>query len=225
MIEILAASVIWLFALTIYLLVRKLRKPKPVDGIKLQKIHLMRLGPFSGQSNSFKGKSVIFMMLLSTLSYADVSITTLSNWYIGDLSEDSLLITKGEPNSIFGFHIARPYCISEEPVLMLKTKVQFSDGDRINALIKVDKNKPKPLRLKKEYGFEDKKSGQYATWWAMKDFPSFDKASHIQVDFKATTPLKDFSIDLAGIQEVQYHAQQICLSGHVLRVVSKQVKI
>ena len=64
MIEILTASVIWLFALTIYLFVRKLRKPKPVNEIKLQKIHLMRLGPFSGQSSSFKGKSVVFMMLL-----------------------------------------------------------------------------------------------------------------------------------------------------------------
>ena len=223
MIEILAASVIWLFALTIYLLVRKLRKPKPVDNIKLQKIHLMRLGPFSGQSNSFKGKSVIFMMLLSTLSYAGVSITTLSNWYIGDFSEDSLLVTKGETNSIFGFHLERPYCISEAPLLMLRTKVEFSNGDRINALIKVDKNKAKPLRLKKEIGFDD--NGEYVTWWRMKEFPSIDKASHIQVDFKATTPLKDFSIDLTGMQQVQNQAQQICNSGHMLRAASKQVKI
>ncbi len=86
MIEILAASIIWLFALTIYLLVRMFRKPKPVDEIKLQKIHLMRLGPFSGQSNSFKGKSVVFLMLLSSLSYAEVSIRTLDNFHIDDLS-------------------------------------------------------------------------------------------------------------------------------------------
>ena len=59
----------------------------------------------------------------------------------------------------------------------------------------------------------------------MREFPSFDKASHIQVDFKATTPLKDFSIDLDGIQEVQYQAQKICNSGHMLRAASKQVKI
>ena len=68
MIEILAASTIGLLALTTFMFVRKPRKPKPVDEIKLQKIHVMRLGPFSGQSNSFKGKSVVFMMLLSTLS-------------------------------------------------------------------------------------------------------------------------------------------------------------
>ena len=92
MIEILTASVIWLFALTIYLFVRKLRKPKPMDEIKLKTIHVMRLGPFSGQSNSFKGKSVVFMMLLSTFSYADVSITTLDNFHIDDLSENELTI-------------------------------------------------------------------------------------------------------------------------------------
>ena len=50
MIEILTASVIWLFAYTIYLFVRKLRKPKAMDEIKLQKIHVMRLGPFSGKA-------------------------------------------------------------------------------------------------------------------------------------------------------------------------------
>ena len=150
MIEILTASVICLFALTTYLFVRKLKKPKPVDDIKLQKIHIMRLGPFSGQGNSFKGKSVVFMMLLSTLSYAEVSITTLSNWFIGDFGEDSLLVSKGKTNSLFAFHVERPYCISEAPLLMLRSKVAFSDGDRINALIKVDKNKPQPLRLKKK---------------------------------------------------------------------------
>ena len=45
MIEILAASIIGLLALTTFMFVRKLRKPKPVDEIKLQKIHVMRLGP------------------------------------------------------------------------------------------------------------------------------------------------------------------------------------
>ena len=87
MIEILAASIIGLLALTTFMFVRKLRKPKPADEIKLQKIHVMRLGPFSGQSNSFKGKSVVFMMLLSSLSYAEVDIVTLDNFFIDDLSE------------------------------------------------------------------------------------------------------------------------------------------
>ena len=94
MIEILTASVIWLIALTIFLFVRKLRRTKPMDEIKLQKIHVMRLGPFSGQSNSFKGKSVVFLMLLSTLSYADVDLKTLDNFQIDDLSENELTVAK-----------------------------------------------------------------------------------------------------------------------------------
>ena len=92
MIEILTASIIWLLALATFMFIRKLRKPKPVDEIKLQKIHLMRLGPFSGQSNSFKGKSVVFLMLLSSLSYAEVSIRTLDNFHIDDLSENELTV-------------------------------------------------------------------------------------------------------------------------------------
>ena len=100
MIEILTASVIWLFALTIYLFVRKLRKPKPMDEIKLQKIHVMRLGPFSGQSNSFKGKSVVFMMLLSTFSYAEVNIITLDNFWIDDVSESELSVAKKAEDGI-----------------------------------------------------------------------------------------------------------------------------
>ena len=94
MIEILTASIIGLLALTTFMFVRKLRKPKPVDEIKLQKIHVMRLGPFSGQSNSFKGKSVVFMMLLSTLSYAEVNIITLDNFWIDDVSENELSVAK-----------------------------------------------------------------------------------------------------------------------------------
>jgi len=87
MIEILAASIIGLLTFTTFMFVRRLGRTKPVDEIKLQKIHVMRLGPFSGQSNSFKGKSIVFLVLLSTLSYADVSITTLDNFHIDDLSE------------------------------------------------------------------------------------------------------------------------------------------
>lgn len=220
MFEALTAFILITFtALIVYVIGRLFKKkPKPVDEIKLQKIHVMRLGPFSGQSNSFKGKSIIFMMLLSSLSYADVSITTLSNWYIGDLSEGSLLVSKGETSDhIFAFQLERPYCISEAPLLMLRTKTEYSDGDKIHAQIKVDKDKPKPLKLVKEYGFDD--HGEYVTWWKMKEFPSLEKGSLIEINFKSVTPLKDFSIDIDGIEKVQYQAEQICQSPVPIREV------
>ena len=115
MIEILAASIIGLLALTIFMFVRKLRKPKPMDEIKLQKIHVMRLGPFSGQSNSFKGKSVVFMMLLSTLSYAEVDIVTLDNFFIDDLRK--ILSVK---------IMYPPISISEATFLKFKAMIRLS---------------------------------------------------------------------------------------------------
>ena len=151
MIEILTASVIWLFALTIYLFVRKLRKPKPVNEIKLQKIHLMRLGPFSGQSSLFKGKSVIFLMLLSALSYADVSITTLDNFHIDDLSENELTVAKRAEDindgTQLGFHIERPHCIPNYPYLMAEIPDAMNQGSNIYAKMVVDKKKPKKAEL------------------------------------------------------------------------------
>ena len=142
MIEILAASIIWLFALTIYLLVRMFRKPKPVDEIKLQKIHLMRLGPFSGQSNSFKGKSVVFLMLLSSLSYAEVSIRTLDNFHIDDLSENELTVAKKAEDindgTQLGFHIERPHCIPNYPYLMAEIPAEMNQGANVYAKMMVD---------------------------------------------------------------------------------------
>ena len=132
MIEILAASIIGLLALTTFMFVRKLRKPKPVDEIKLQKIHVMRLGPFSGQSNSFKGKSVVFMMLFSTLTYAEVSIRTLDNFHIDDLSENELTVAKEaedmDDGTQLGFHIERPHCIPNYPYLMTEVPDEMNQG-------------------------------------------------------------------------------------------------
>ena len=172
----------------------------------------MRLGLFSGQGNSYKGKSVIFMMLLSTLSYAEISITTLSNWWIADFTEDTLIITKGDAKSNYmGFKVQRPHCIPEAPLMILKTKRRYSDGNIIHAQMKVDKNKLKPLTMRMTNILEEDERG-YVTMWILNEFPSFKQASLIEVDFKPTTELKDFSFDLAGIQQAQYQAEEICQS-------------
>ena len=228
MIEILAASVIWLFALTIFLFVRKLRKPKPVDDIKLQKIHLMRLGPFSGQSNSFKGKSVIFLMLLSTLSYAEVSIRTLDNFHIDDLSENELTVAKKAEDindgTQLGFHIERPHCIPSYPYLMAEIPEELNKGANIYAKMVVDKKKPKKAKLNLEWVVDSHK-GVRIGWFGLKDFPSFYSASIVDVKFHPTSGLKNQTYVLEGLKDSAYQAQQICNSGHMLRAASKQVKI
>ncbi|MDB3951047.1 hypothetical protein N9403_05370 [Gammaproteobacteria bacterium] len=228
MIEILTASAIWLFALTIYLFVRKLRKPKPVDEIKLQKIHVMRLGPFSGQSNSFKGKSVVFMMLLSTLSYADVSITTLDNFHIDDLSENELTVAKRAEDindgTQLGFHVERPHCIPNYPYLMAEIPEEMNQGANVYAKMMVDKKKPKKAKLNLEFVM-DASDGKKIGWFALKDFPSFYNASIVDVKFQPTAGMKNQTYVLEGLKDSTHQAQQICKSGHMLRASNEQVKI
>ena len=228
MIEILTALVIWLFALTIYLLVKKLRKPKPMDNLKLQKIHVMRLGPFSGQSNSFKGKSVVFMMLLSTLSYAEVSIRTLDNFHIDDLSENELTVAKNAEDindgTQLGFHIERPHCIPNYPYLMAEIPEEMNQGANVYAKMLVDKKKPKKAKLNLEFVM-DALDGKKIGWFALKDFPSFYNALKVDMKFQPNSGMKNQTYVLEGLKDSTYQAQQICKSGHMLRASSKQVKI
>ena len=228
MIEILAASVIWLLALTIYLFVRRLRKPKPVDDIKLQKIHVMRLGPFSGQGNSFKGKSVVFMMLLSTLSYAEVDIITLDNFWIDDISENELTVAKiaedVEDVTQLGFHIERPHCIPNYPYLMMEVPKEIPKGANVYAKMTVDRNKPSKAKLYLEFVI-DASDGKKVGWFALKKFPSFYSASKVEMKFQPVTGMKNQTFILDGLKDSTYQAQQICNSGHMLRTASKQVKI
>ena len=228
MIEILTASVIWLFALTIYLFVRKLRKPKPMDEIKLQKIHVMRLGPFSGQSNSFKGKSVLFLMLLSTLSYAEVDIITLDNFWIDDLSENELSVAKLAEDvadvTQLGFHMERPHCIPNYPYLMMEVPKEILKGANVYAKMTVDKNKPKKAKLYLEF-LIDASDGKKVGWFALKKFPSFYSASKVEMKFQPVTGMKNQTFILDGLKDSTYQAQQICNSGHMLRAPDKQIKI
>ena len=228
MIEILTASIIWLFALTIYLFVRKLRKPKPVNDIKLQKIHLMRLGPFSGQSSSFKGKSVVFMMLLSTLSYAEIDLKTLDNFHIDDLSGNELTISKiaedVEDQTQLGFHMERPHCIPNYPYLMMEVPKEIPKGVNIFAKMTVDKNKPSKAKLYLEFVI-DASNGKKVGWFALKKFPSFYNASKVEMKFKPVSGMKNQTFVLDGLKDSTYQAQQICNSGHMLRAPEKQLKI
>ena len=228
MIEILTALVIWLFALTIFLFVRKLRRTKPMDEIKLQKIHVMRLGPFSGQSNSFKGKSVVFLMLLSTLSYAEVNLRTLDNFLIDDISENELTVAKiaedVEDVTQLGFHISRPHCIANYPYLLIEIPKELGDDSVVYAKISVDKNKPMKSNLYLEFTF-DGSGGEKVGWFSLKKFPSFYNASKVVVKFQPASSMKNQTFILDGLKDLTYQAQQICNSGHMLRASNKQVKI
>ena len=228
MIEILTASIIGLLTLTTFMFVRRLGKTKPMDEIKLQKIHVMRLGPFSGQSNSFKGKSIVFLMLLSTLSNAEVDIVTLDNFFIDDLSENELTVSKTaenkDPATQLGFHIERPHCIPSYPYLMMEVPDEMHEGIDIFAKIAVDKRKPKKAKLKLKF-ILNTDDARAVGWFELQDFPSFYGASMMDVRFHSVSGMENQTFVLEGLKDSTYQAQQICNSGHMLRASNKQVKI
>ena len=232
MFEALTAFILITFtALIVYVIGRLFKKkPKPVDEIKLQKIHVMRLGPFSGQSNSFKGKSIIFMMLLSSFAAAEVSLTTLSDWDIDDFDEQTLLVAKTADSkslmvkSLIGFQVSRPHCFASKPIIMVRGPVgNHSDGDIIFAEMRVDNKKFKLLKLKRQFGFNDE--GEDVNWFEMLKFPSFADSNLVEIKFKPQTGLSSFLINTSGIERAAYQAEQICNSPGPIREASYERKI
>ena len=168
------------------------------------------------------------MMLLSTLSYADVSITTLDNFHIDDLSENELTVAKRAEDindgTQLGFHIERPHCIPNYPYLMAEIPEEMNQGANVYAKMMVDKKKAKKAKLNLEFVM-DVSDGKKIGWFALKDFPSFYSASIVDVKFQPTSGMKNQTYVLEGLKDSTYQAQQICKSGHLIRESDKQVKI
>ena len=217
-----------ILSLTIFAFSKLLRKPKPVGNLQLQKIHVMRLGPFSGQSNSFKGKSVIFSLLLSAFASAEVSIQTLDNFYINDLSENTVTVAKMAEDAVkrvqLGYHIARPHCVPADPYLMVEIPESMAEGSTIPADIIVDKNKPRKSKLYLDFVMNTK-SGDRVGWFYLTNYPSFQEAKKVTIKFNPETHIKNRTFVMEGLKNSSYQGQQICNSGLMLRASNKQVKI
>ena len=110
------------------------------------------MGPFSGSCEYFKkSKSMLLLFAFSLAVQADVTSVTLSDWEIDDFDEDTLLVAKRSEQlesdkAIIGFHVSRPHCFAENPVLMLPSEPgDFYEGDKVRGQMTTDKEKPKDL--------------------------------------------------------------------------------
>jgi len=174
-------------------------------------------------------KGLLFLVLLCTPLYAEINITTLSDWDINDFDEHTLLVAKTSDTSqawksLLAFHVSRPHCVSTQPIIMVRSKTNtYSNGDIVLAEMVVDKNKPALLKLEQEFGFED--DGQYVHWFKLKKFPSFENAERVEIKFKRQTPLKSFAVNTAGIRKAQYVAEQVCNSPVPIQTVSRMKKV
>ena len=208
---------------------RRLKKAQ-ANPIQLENLNMMRMGPFSGSCEYFKkSKSMLLLFAFSLAVQADVTSVTLSDWEIDDFDEDTLLVAKRSEQlesdkAIIGFHVSRPHCFAENPVLMLPSEPgDFYEGDKVRGQMTIDKEKPKDLLLRNDYVFF--KEGEAINWFKLVKFPSFAEAKTVQVKFKSQTPLSKIIFDTTGIERARYQAEQICQSGQPFRKVKKGDKI
>lgn len=171
----------------------------------------------------------VFTLFLAFPLVADVSISTLSDWEIDTFDEETLLVVKSSEQSryvkaILGFHVSRPHCIATHPIMMIRSeRGTLSDGDIVWGQMKIDKNKPKMLKLEREFGFEEQ--DEDVNWMKIRKHPSFSQAERMEVKFKPTTKLDNFVIELTGLAEAKYQAEQICNSPVPIATVSRMEKI
>ena len=175
-------------------------------------------------------KGLLFLVLLCTPLYADINITTLSDWDINDFDEHTLLVAKTSDTSqawksILAFSVSRPNCVSTQPIIMVRSKTNtYSNGDIVLAEMKVDKNKPALLKLEQEFGFQD--DGGYVHWFKLLKFPSFESSNRVEIKFKSQTPLNSFAVNTTGIRKASYVAEQVCNSPVTIQqTVSRLEKI
>lgn len=208
---------------------RRLKKAQ-ANPIQLENLDIMRMGPFSGSCEIFKkSKSMLLLCAFSFAVQADVTSQTLSDWEIDDLDEDTLIVAKSSEQiksskSIIGFHVSRPHCFAENPIMMLRSELgDFYEGDKVKGEMIVDKNKPKKLLLRHEFSFVEE--DEAVNWFKLMKFPSFAEAETVQVKFKSQTPLSTTIFDTTGIERARYQAEQICQSGQSFRQVKKGDKV
>ena len=208
---------------------RRLKKAQ-ANPIQLENLSMMRLGPFSGSCEIFKkSKSMLLLFAFSFAAQADVTSQTLSDWEIDDLDEDTLIVAKSSEQiksskSIIGFHVSRPHCFAENPIIMLRSELgDFYEGDKVKGEMVVDKNKPKKLLLRHEFAFVEEDKA--VNWFKLMKFPSFAEAETVQVKFKSQSPLSTTIFDTTGIERARYQAEQICQSGQSFRQVKKGDKV
>ena len=200
---------------------RRLKKAQ-ANPIQLENLDMMRMGPFSGSCEIFKkSKSMLLLFAFSFAVQADVPSVTLSDWEIDDFDEDTLLVAKSSEQiksskSIIGFHVSRPHCFAENPIIMLRSELgDFYEGEQVKGEMVIDKNKPKKLLLRHEFAFTDE--GKAINWFKFLKFPSFAEAETVQVKFKSQTPLSTTIFDTTGIERARYQAEKICQSGQPFR--------
>ena len=193
------------------------KRNSPSNDIKLQRLNVMQLGPFSGHSNFYNRKKLnvfVSLALLSFSTYAE-DIRTLHNWNIQDFGDDSLIVFKErsdiDQDTRFGFFVESPLCMSADPfiAIVLKANSSYESGEEVTANIYIDKKKARQEEITLPSIIETA-DGMKISFIEFKYIPDLTEAKSVSIRFNKRYFRKSYEFDTQGIAYAMEKGEKIC---------------
>ncbi len=173
---------------------------------------MVHYGPFSGSACQQHSRKFVFLLAISSsFLAADLELRTIDNWGISSFGSDALIMqkTSDDNQSVLFIEMTRPFCICADPMITTPTlATNFNIGDKIEAVMTIDRLQPKKMFFYVESIFE---SGVYLL--APRQFPSFRDAEKIKVSFPSNISLEDMFFDTRGISNAMKQSERVCISS------------
>ena len=193
------------------------KRNSPSNDIKLQRLNVMQLGPFSGHSNFYNRKKLnvfVSLALLSFSTYAE-DIRTLHNWNIQDFGDDSLIVFKErsdiDQDTRFGFFVESPLCMSADPfiAIVLKANSSYESGEEVTANIYIDKKKARQEEITLPSIIETA-DGMKISFIEFKYIPDLTEAKSVSIRFNKRYFRKSYEFNTQGIAYAMEKGERIC---------------
>ena len=193
------------------------KRNSPSNEIKLQRLNVMQLGPFSGQSNFYNRKkaNVFLSLLLFSFATHAEDIRTLHNWNIQDFGDESLIVFKErsdkDQDTRFGFFVESPLCMSADPfiAIVLDSNSGYEGGDTVTANIYIDKKKVRQEEITLPSIIETS-DGMKISFIEFKYIPDLTESSSVSIRFNKRYFRKNYEFDTQGIAYAMEKSEQIC---------------
>jgi hypothetical protein len=189
----------------------------PSNDIKLQRLNVMQLGPFSGHSNFYNRKKLnvfISLALFSLPAFAE-DIKTLHNWNIQDFGDESLIVFKerndSDQDTRFGFFVESPLCMSADPfiAIVLKANSGYESGKEVTANIYIDNKKARQEQITLPTIIETS-DGMKISFIEFKYIPDLTEANSVSIRFNKRYFRKSYEFDTQGITYAMEKSEKIC---------------
>ena len=193
------------------------QRNSPSNEIKLQRLNVMQLGPFSGQSNFYNRKkaNVFLSLLLFSFATQAEEIKTLHNWNIQDFGDESLIVFKErsdkDQDTRFGFFVESPLCMSADPFIAIElgSGSGYENGDKVTANIYIDKKKVRQEEITLPSIIETA-DGMKISFIEFKYIPDLTESNSVSIRFNKRYFKNNYEFDTQGIAYAMEKSEQIC---------------